>query len=328
MASDARNAKSPNRNLGFQLKPPITKLLTSKSFLNLPVLLDWSNLKHQAVVFGAPFGKPYSTGEFPNNQSTAPDRLRDASSRILVDPHSVDLDLLSGSTLASISVADGGNIPLRDNDIDRHYSDIEGAVRYLVGRGVLPVSIGGDDGITNPVLRGLDPLNNLTVIQIDAHMDWKTERFGERDGYSSPMRRASEMAHISGIHQVGIRSYGSATAQDFKDAKDWGAQIYLAKDIHEKGIEFFLNKLPEAGKFFITLDVDGLDPSIVPGTVALSPGGLNWMQIAACFDGISKKGKIIGLNVVELAPKNDINQISMIVVGRLILKCLMLELNK
>ena len=264
MASDARNAKSPKRNLGFQLKPPITKLLTSISFLNLPVLLDWSNLKHQAVVFGAPFGKPYSNGEFPNNQSTAPDRLRDASSRILVDPHSVDLDLSSGSTLASISVADGGNIPLRDNDTDRHYSDIEGAVRYLVGRGVLPVSIGGDDGITNPVLRGLDPLNDVTVIQIDAHMDWKTERFGERDGYSSPMRRASEMAHISGIHQVGIRSYGSATAQDFKDAKDWGAQIYLAKDIHEKGIEFFLNKLPEVGKFFITLDVDGLDPSIVP----------------------------------------------------------------
>ena len=52
------------------------------------------------------------------------------------------------------------------------------------------------------------------------------------------------------------------------------------------------------------------------------------MQVVACFEGISKKGQIIGLNVVELAPKNDINQISMIVVGRLILKCLMLELSK
>ena len=310
------------------MTPPVTKFPNSKSFLDLPTLSDWSNLNHNAVVFGAPFGKPYNTQEFPNNQSTAPDRLRDASPRILIDQLAIDLDLASESTLASISVADGGNIPLRDNDIDQHYSEIEGAVRYLVDRGVLPVSIGGDDGITNPVLRGLDPLNDLTVIQIDAHMDWKNERFGERDGYSSPMRRASEMAHISGIHQVGIRSYGSATEQDFKDAKDWGAEIYLAKDIHEKGIELFLNKLPEAGKFFITLDVDGLDPSIVPGTVALSPGGLNWMQIAACFEGISKKGQIIGLNVVELAPKNDINQISMIVVGRLILKCLMLELNK
>lgn len=289
---------------------------------------DWSKLNHNAVVFGAPFGKPYGMQDFPNNQSTAPDRLRDASPRILIDQYALDLDLESGSTLASISVADGGNIPLRDNDIDQHYSEIEGAVRYLVDRGVLTVSIGGDDGITNPVLRGLDPLNDVTVIQIDAHMDWKNERFGERDGYSSPMRRASEMAHISGIHQVGIRSYGSATAQDLKDAKDWGAKIYLAKDIQENGIELFLNELPEAGKFFITLDVDGLDPSIVPGTVALSPGGLDWMQVVACFEGISKKGQIIGLNVVELAPKNDINQISMIVVGRLILKCLMLELNK
>jgi len=310
------------------LKPPITKLPTSKSFLNLPILLDWSNLKHQAVVFGAPFGKPYSTVEFPNNQSTAPDKLRDASSRILVDPHSVDLDLLSGSTLASISVADGGNVPLKENKVDQHYSDIESAVRYLVERSVFPVSVGGDDGITNPVLRGLDVLNDVTIIQIDAHMDWKNERFGERDGYSSPMRRASEMAHISGIHQVGIRSYGSATEQDLKDAKNWGAQIYLAKDIHEKGIEWFLGNLPDEGKFFITLDVDGLDPSIMPGTIALSPGGLDWRQIIACFEGISKKGKIIGLNIVELAPKNDINQISMIAVGRLILKCLMLELKK
>ena len=310
------------------MKPPITKFPDSKSFLDLPTLSDWSKLNHNAVVFGAPFGKPYDMQDFPNNQSTAPDRLRDASPRILIDQHALDLDLESGSTLASISVADGGNIPLRDNDIDQHYSEIEGAVRYLVDRGVLTVSIGGDDGITNPVLRGLDPLNDVTVIQIDAHMDWKNERFGERDGYSSPMRRASEMAHISGIHQVGIRSYGSATAQDLKDAKDWGAKIYLAKDIQENGIELFLNELPEAGKFFITLDVDGLDPSIVPGTVALSPGGLDWTQVVACFEGISKKGQIIGLNVVELAPKNDINQISMIVVGRLILKCLMLELNK
>ena len=202
------------------MKTPVTKVPNTKSFLDLPILSDWSNLNHKAVVFGAPFGKPYNTQDFPNNQSTAPDRLRDASPRILIDQHAMDLDLETESTLASISVADGGNIPLRDNDIDQHYSEIEGAVRYLVDRGVLSVSIGGDDGITNPVLRGLDPLNEVTVIQIDAHMDWKNERFGERDGYSSPMRRASEMAHISGIHQVGIRSYGSATAQDFKDAKD------------------------------------------------------------------------------------------------------------
>ena len=310
------------------MKPPITKPPTLKSFLDLPVISDWAQLTHQAVVFGAPFGKPYNPDQFPNNQSMAPGRLRDASPRILVDPQAVDSDLSSDSTLASISVADGGDIPLNNNNIDQHYAEIESAVRYLIEKGIFPVSIGGDDGITNPVLRGLDSLNDLTIIQIDAHMDWKNERFGEKDGYSSPMRRASEMAHVSAIHQVGIRSYGSATEKDISDAKNWGVQIYLAKDIHEKGIDWFLNSLPNSDKFFITLDVDGLDPSILPGTIALSPGGLDWRQTVACFEGISKKGKIIGLNIVELAPKNDINQISMIVVGRLILKCLMLELSK
>ena len=141
------------------MKPPITKFPDSKSFLDLPTLSDWSNLNHNAVLFGAPFGKPYGMQDFPNNQSTAPDRLRDASPRILIDQHAMDLDLETESTLASISVVDGGNIPLRDNDIDQHYSEIEGAVRYLVDRGVLSVSIGGDDGITNPVLRGLDPVS-------------------------------------------------------------------------------------------------------------------------------------------------------------------------
>ena len=82
------------------MKPPITKFPDSTSFLDLPTLSDWSNLNPNAVVFGAPFGKPYDMQDFPNNQSTAPDRLRDASPRILIDQHALDLDLESGSTLA------------------------------------------------------------------------------------------------------------------------------------------------------------------------------------------------------------------------------------
>jgi hypothetical protein len=78
-----------------------------------------------------------------------------------------------------------------------------------------------------------------------------------------------------------------------------------------------IKALPKDVKFFITLDVDGLDPSVMPGTVALAPGGLLWWQLIDLLDGISERGPIIGLNVVELSPKNDLNQISMIGVGTL-----------
>ncbi len=78
----------------------------------------------------------------------------------------------------------------------------------------------------------------------------------------------------------------------------------------------------------MSLDVDGLDPSVMPGTIALAPGGLSWWHIVELFEGLARKGDIVGLNVVELAPKNDVNQISLIGVGRLILKLLMLQLEK
>ena len=227
-----------------------------------------------------------------------------------------------------INFVDGGDIPLVNNDIPAHYLQGEEAVRYAVTKGIIPVTIGGDDGITNPVLRGLDVAGNIALIQIDAHLDWKSERYGEKDGYSSPMRRASELSHVSSIHQIGIRSFGSSTEEEVKVARKWGADIHTARQVHARGIERVIKALPKDVKFFITLDVDGLDPSVMPGTVALAPGGLLWWQLIDLLDGISERGPIIGLNVVELSPKNDLNQISMIGVGRFIVALVMREALK
>ena len=89
-----------------------------------------------------------------------------------------------------------------------------------------------------------------------------------------------------------------------------------------------IDALTAAGRFFVTLDVDGLDPSVMPATTALAPGGLLWWHIIDLFEGLAKKGDIVGLNIVELAPKNDVNQLSMIGAGRLLVKLLMLQLQK
>ena len=88
-----------------------------------------------------------------------------------------------------------------------------------------------------------------------------------------------------------------------------------------------VDSLPVGGQFFVSLDVDGLDPSVVPGTIALAPGGIMWWELVELFEELATKGNIVGLNVVELAPQNDLNQISMITAGRLILKLLMLQFN-
>ena len=100
-------------------------------------------------------------------------------------------------------------------------------------------------------------------------------RYGEKDGYSSPMRRASELPHITAIHQIGIRSFGSSRQDDIDAARNWGAHIHLARDICTHGIQQVIDSLPDGGQFFVNLDVDGLDPSVMPGTIALAPGGLD-----------------------------------------------------
>ena len=308
---------------------PKTLMPKPQSFINLPVCTDWQYLSADAVIFGVPFGKPYLQNNFPNNQSCAPSALRSASDRIMVEHASVNMDYKGTDSLAKgINFVDGGDIHLIDNDVSAHYLEAEKAVRYAVTQGIIPVTIGGDDGITNPVLRGLDAAGRVALIQIDAHLDWKDERYGEKDGFSSPMRRASELSHVSSIHQIGIRSFGSSTEEEVKIAREWGAEIHTASQVHARGIEPVIRALPEGVKFFITLDVDGLDPSVMPGTVALAPGGLLWWQLIDLLDGISAKGPIIGLNVVELAPENDINQISMIGAGRIIVSLVMREVLK
>ena len=151
---------------------------TPCSFVNLPIVTDWQDLDAQAVIFGVPHGKPYQISQFPNDQSRAPNALRAASSRILIDHEVIDTDMSGKNSVSQFKIVDGGNVPLIENDIQRHYDDAERAVRYAIKKGLMPVSIGGDDGITNPVIRGLDGLNEITIIQIDAHLDWRDERFG------------------------------------------------------------------------------------------------------------------------------------------------------
>ena len=244
----------------------------------------------------------------------------------MLSKYSLDTDFDPPVCLNNFDVRDGGDIALINGDVEKHYADIESAVRFAISRDSVPVIIGGDDGITNPVLRGLDALSDITLIQIDAHLDWCDKRFEERDGFSSPMRRASELPFINEIHQIGIRSFGSAQQSEWDSAIEYGANIHLARDVHKYGLSPVQESLPQSGNFFINLDIDGFDPSVMPGTIALSPGGLTWWQVVDLFEMIANRGTILGLNIVEFAPKNDLNQLSSIGIGRLILKFLMLQL--
>ena len=218
----------------------------------------------------------------------------------------------------NVKIVDCGDAAADRNDHDAHYRNAEAAVRKILAAGALPIVVGGDHGIPIPVFRAFEDRGPITLVHVDAHLDWRDHVNGEPEGYSSPIRRASELAHIEGIYQMGMRAVGSARMEEVEAARDYGAHVYTAYDVKERGIEAILADIPDGGRYYLTIDADGVDPSVMPGTLALSPGGLDWFQMRKLIHGLVGKGRVVGMDIVEIAPINDVNQLTCIAAGRMI----------
>jgi agmatinase len=155
-------------------------------------------------------------------------------------------------------------------------------------------------------------------VQIDAHIDWRDEVNGVREGLSSPIRRASEMPHIDQIFQIGMRSAGSARPEEVEAAATYGAHITTAWELHDIGMDAVLERIPDGGRYYITIDADGMDPSVMPAVAGPAPGGLTFHQARKLIHGLVRKGRVIGMDIVEITPRLDVNRITAITAGRLI----------
>ena len=182
----------------------------------------------------------------------------------------------------------------------------------------LPIVLGGDHGVPIPVLKAFDGQGPITLVQIDQHIDWRDEVNGVREGLSSPIRRASEMAHIGQIFQIGLRASGSARTEEVEAALAYGAHLITAWELHEVGIDAILARIPDGGRYYLTVDLDGMDPSIAPAVLAPCPGGVTFYQARKLIHGLVRKGRVVGMDVVEITPRDDVNQITCITAGRLI----------
>ena len=196
--------------------------------------------------------------------------------------------------------------------------DIEVSVGRILQAGATPVVLGGDDSVPIPVLAAYKDHGPIFIVQVDAHIDWREERNGERLGWSSTMRRASEFAWVSGIVQVGIRGVGSASLSDVRDAEAWGAKLITARSVHESGLAEVWDVLPPDARCFVALDCDVLDPSMMPAVAARAPGGLTYWQIVALLQGLAAQSEIAGFSLVELMPERDADGVSALTAGRIV----------
>jgi agmatinase len=122
--------------------------------------------------------------------------------------------------------------------------------------------------------------------------------------------------------QIGIRGVGSARSAEVEAAERFGSHLVTAREIHAQGVEAALRHIPEGAQVVITLDCDGLDPSVMPGVAARTPGGLTYTQIIDLIAGVGRRGRIVGFDLVELYPPADIDGISALTAARLLVNAI------
>ena len=289
-----------------------------KSLLYAEVVEDLNTLEQVDIaVLGIPYGSPYNIDEVSNDQTNAPTAVRQATDRAVRSIERYDFDI--GGPLMDnqpIRMVDCGDIAADPRDLQSHYAAAEAVVRKIISLGGMPLIIGGDHGVPIPVLKALDTLGPVTLIHIDAHLDWRNEVNGVTEGYSSPIRRASEMEHIGEIFQIGLRANGSARQEEVDAALAYGSHLIPAHILHDEGIDAVLARIPDGGNYYITLDADGIDPTIMPAVNGPALGGVTYGQARKLIHGLVKKGRVVGMDIVEITPKKDINQITAITACR------------
>jgi len=163
------------------------------------------------------------------------------------------------------------------------------------------------------------PKDRINIVHIDTHIDWRDSVGRVRLGYNSPMRRASELQHVNRIIQVGLRAQGSARETEVQDAFAYGDELITAYDVHKNGMTPILERIPKNESCYLTIDADGCDPSIMPAVTGPAPGGLRFHQLRELIHGIGRTGNLIGMDIVEITPAFDLDGISALTAGQLIL---------
>jgi N1-aminopropylagmatine ureohydrolase len=199
---------------------------------------------------------------------------------------------------------------------DAMMEQIERGAEALLDTGRFLVVLGGEHSISGPIVRALGRrVEHLSVLQIDAHADLRERYDGTPHSHTSIMARVVEVCPVV---QVGIRSISEAEAKRLPDTPThifWAKDIVGRRDWYEEAISHLTENV------YLTIDIDGLDPSLIPTTGAPEPGGLGWYDVLGIVRATASARKITGMDVTELAPVPG-NNAPDFLAAKLVYKCL------
>ena len=256
----------------------------------------------EIVMVGLPFD---GTCSYRPGSRFAPERLRLASWGL------EDYSPVFDRHLDDVKFFDAGELEFPLGNTMASLDLIEDNVRQIYSAGKKFLGIGGEHLVTYPSVKAcIEKYPDLKIVHFDAHTDLREDYLGEKFSHASVMRRIGELTGFQNIRQVGIRS---GLKEEFDIMKEYGTLIHSYSEL-----DVFKGQ-----KIFLTIDIDVLDPSVMPGTGTPEAGGMSykelngWIQYLKDFD-------IVGADVVELAPDYDKSEVSTAITAKVIRDVLMI----
>jgi len=267
--------------------------------MNLPIMEQTfisakaSFAEAKAVILGCPYD---GSATFRPGARFGPSTIRKASWGIeTYSPY-------QESDLTQIKIHDMGDLELPLGEKKASLSVIRKALRKILSRKKFPILLGGDHLITLPVVKEILPLYpHLHLLQIDAHTDLRDDYLGDSLCHSTVMKRVVDLLGKERLFQIGIRS---GTEEEFKLARKMRSIVSLDPGSLASMIKCLKNQ-----PVYVTLDLDVVDPSLLPGVGTPEPGGLSFKELISLLKKVQSL-HVIGFDMVELTPDYDPTQIS------------------
>ena len=290
------------------------------TFAKRELVTDWSQINADVAVLGAPFdfGTQWRAGA-----RFGPRGIRDAST-LFSFGHSGAYDHEDDVTYLTedVKIVDIGDADIIHTDTIKSHKNIEKGVRSILKSGALPVVLGGDHSVNIPCVNAFSNSGPIHILQIDAHLDFVDERHGVKYGHGNPIRRAAEKNYVTGLTQVGIRNVSSTSKEGYEDAKAMNSDILSVRQTRKIGPKNLVGRIPKDSNVYVTIDIDAFCPSIAPGTGTPSHGGFLYYEVLEILQHLSKQNKVVGIDLVEVAPDYDHSGSSTILAAQILLNFL------
>lgn len=221
-----------------------------------------------------------------------------------------------------LSAIDYGDINCNPLNLQKTFQAIESEYTELLKHNIIPVALGGDHSVVLPILRTMHKKHgHFGLIHFDAHTDTADQAWGEKYHHGTPIRRAIEEGLLKGndIFQIGIRGPLTSADQDEWD-KSQGIHQMSIEEFNalgtEKAMQSVLKNADPKIPYYLTFDIDGVDPAFAPGTGTPVVGGLTSVQALDAVRRL-KQLRFIGFDIVEVAPDYDIGQLTTLLASAL-----------